>query len=168
MALNNNEESFLDVIYYDGVKLQVNLNNNTVLAWYDSNVNDEEWFYIKANKNLFEQYLSNKTTLLDIVKNSDVSLVNRKYENYNTLDTFKKINDLNQYELPDDDSYLGFDFTRERGYLGHLMKGYKHNDVLSRDSVSNIRSQASFNYASFLANDTVKVGYEWERNTDAA
>lgn len=117
----------IELIYYDGVKLQVDLDNNIVLAWYDEKASYEEWFYIHLKKNILVKYLSNKLSLLDIMQEGSVDLVYRDYNNYNLLTFAKNITASNRldYELPDSDSFLGFDFTKDELYLQIMFKSLR-------------------------------------------
>jgi len=130
---NGKKLELIELIYYDGVKLQVDLDNNIVLAWYDEKASCEEWFCIRLQKDMLVKYLSNKLSLLDIILEGKVDLVYRDYDNYNLLTFSKNIMASNRldYELPDSDSFLGFDFTKESIYLQNMFKLYFKKNIYS-------------------------------------
>lgn len=117
-------EKFYDLIYYDGPKLQVNIENNQILAWYDYKSDHEEWFLIYLEESSFIQYISNKFSLLNALEEGTVYSVKREYSDYDSIKSIEKITSLDGYELPDKDSYLGFDFADEIPYFGFSIKEY--------------------------------------------
>lgn len=124
ITMNGKPSEFIELIYYDGSKLQIDLNNNRILAWYDYFNDYEEWFLINLEKDLFLNYLSNEISLFDIMQKGKVNSVKRYYSEYNTLNDMRHIELFDRYELPDNDALLGFDFTREKDYLSHLVKNH--------------------------------------------
>lgn len=139
----------IELIYYDGVKLQVDLTNNIVLAWYDELKDNEEWFHIDLKKDIFIDYISNKLSLFDIIKIGKVELIERKYDDYNHLILIDSEVEINaRYEFPDKDSFLGFDITKEQVYIEHLFKSYVREIKISVQNrkVSYCSKQKQKNY----------------------
>ncbi len=132
-----NIDTFIDVLYYDGIKLQVDIENYNLLVWYDYEETFEKWFYLKSNEKKFKLYISNKITLLELFKNSEVFFVIRDYENYDILEDVTLINDLNEYKLPSEKSFLGFNFTAEKEYRSYLFKGFRKKLSYSQRAISN-------------------------------
>lgn len=115
LKINNEERDFYILCYYEGIKEEVNLEQNYLLVWYDYKKNGELWFLIKTNQNLLNNYLSNKLPLLDLIKSksSKIYLYERNYANYDKLGNGLDITlYLDKYNLPDSDAYLGRNFLQ--------------------------------------------------------
>jgi len=108
------KKDFIIFDYYDGVKGEYNLKEGIILFWHDYGENGEFWFCIKTDKSLIKKFLKNKIPALELFKNknSEVSLYERPYENYNELKFIKDLTkeELKEYEIPTENSYLGYDF----------------------------------------------------------
>ena len=120
--LGNKEFVIFD--YYDGIKGECNLEEGIILFWYDYEEDGELWFVIKTNKNLIKKFLRNKITALDIFRDrkSKIYLYERSYDDYENLKLIKALSkeELKKYELPEEGSYLGYDF--EDAYLKEMEK----------------------------------------------
>ena len=113
LKINNEEREFYILCYYEGIKEEVNLEQNYLLVWYDYKKNGELWFLIKTNQNLLDNYLSNKLPLLNLIKSSKIYLYERNYANYDKLGNGSDITlYLDKYNLPDSDAYLGRNFLQ--------------------------------------------------------
>ena len=131
--IDTNKQEFIELIYYDGSKLQINLENKSILAWYNYNNDYEEWYYIKLKQKSFISYISNKMSLFDILNREQVYSVKRYYNNYNKLEELVELNSstLSQYILPTIDSFLDFNFRKESEYLNYMFKDYMLKDIYS-------------------------------------
>lgn len=175
ITISGKEKDFIELIHYDGSKLQVDLDDNHILAWYDYENNHEEWFLIDLKKELLIQYLSNKISLFDILHAGIVHSVQREYNDYNSLKRMRQLVSFNNYELPDKDALLGFDFTKEREYLNYVMKDYSKQNIydvskiedteLNSEGYIYVDPNQEFEYC-VVANDANKI--TWEYDYDAA
>jgi len=94
---------------YEIPLIQVALEFNTIFVWYDVDENHNElWFGITNAKIYIDRYLKNEITLLDLMENSIVNLLDRKNDSYYEFSISKEHIDINEYELPSNDSFLGF------------------------------------------------------------
>jgi len=155
-----NINTFIDVLYYDGIKLQVDIENYNLLVWYDYEETFEKWFYIKSNEKRFKLYISNKITLLELFEKSEVSFVTRDYENYDIIENVTVINDLNEYKLPSEKSFLGFDFTAEKEYRSHLFKGFRKTLTYPKRAISNNKNRVKSTQRQRYSNFT-QTQVEW-------
>ena len=48
IKLKDENKEAVELIYYDGVKLEAVMQDNTILAWYDYANDHEKWFIIKV------------------------------------------------------------------------------------------------------------------------
>ena len=112
----NVEYNFIELYYYDGSKLEVDVENKKLLLWYDETDDYELWYYIESEEELMIEYLSNKVTILDVIQKSKVKLGKRYFEDYYDLVEVKALNNnsLKSYELPTNESYLGFNFYKPK------------------------------------------------------
>lgn len=116
LEINNEKKEFYILCYYEGIKEEVNLDQNYLLVWYDYKKNGEFWFLIKANQEQLNNYLSNKLPLLNLIESSKVYLYERNYANYDKLVNGSDITlSLDEYNLPDSDAYLGRNFLEFLG-----------------------------------------------------
>lgn len=118
LKINNEEREFYILCYYEGIKEEVNLEQNYLLVWYDYKKNGELWFLIKTNQNLLDNYLSNKLPLLNLIKSesSKIYLYERNYASYDKLGKGSDITlYLDKHNLPDSDAYLGRNFLQFLG-----------------------------------------------------
>ena len=119
------EKSYLNVdnkkldtnilVYFDGNKEEVILEDNRVLIWCQEEDSYEKWLSLDVmDSMLLKKYLSNELTLLNLIKNSNLSLYKRYYEKYNELVLDSKINLDDAIKmnliLPNDKAVLGYDF----------------------------------------------------------
>ncbi len=119
------EKSYLNVdnkkldtnilVYFDGNKEEVILEDNRVLIWCQEEDSYEKWLSLDVmNSMLLKKYLSNELTLLNLIENSNLSLYKRYYEKYDELVLDSKINLDDAIKmnliLPNDKAVLGYDF----------------------------------------------------------
>ncbi len=119
------EKSYLNVdnkkldtnilVYFDGNKEEVILEDNRVLIWCQEEDSYEKWLSLDVmDSMLLKKYLSNELTLLNLIENLNLSLYKRYYEKYDELVLDSKINldvaiKMNLI-LPNDKAVLGYDF----------------------------------------------------------
>lgn len=167
--IQSNVSEFVELIYYDGSKLQVDLKNNRVLAWYDYENNYEEWFLINIKKDLLIKYLSNELSLLDILYKGLVYSCKRYYDKYNQITKIKQLTSFDAYEMPDNDAFLGFDFTREKEYLHFVIRDYNltkkftHKD---KNKAKVLKHKTNINYTTVKSVYTVNTN--WSKGHHAA
>jgi len=163
--LNGNSINFMELIYYDGSKLQVSIEDNSILAWHDCKGTYEEWFLIKVDKILFDKYISNKSSLLETLKNGTVQLVKREFDNYNDLVVILESLNLEEFECPDKDSYLGFNFHEEfRKTESDMFISYQKNTITTNKNSGAIKT-STYKYEAI--NKPMNRTYKW-RNNNAA
>ena len=119
------EKSYLNVdnkkldtnilVYFDGNKEEVILEDNRVLIWCQEEDSYEKWLSLDVmDSMLLKKYLSNELTLLNLIENSNLSLYKRYYEKYDELVLDSKINLDDAIKmnliLPNDKAVLGYDF----------------------------------------------------------
>ena len=107
---NLNKKCFKEVIYYDGSKLEIDLKNNQLVSWYDAHDEYEEWFYVNVEEKLLISYLSNESTLKDVLINSNTFSCNRYYDDYSLMKDLTKIDCFDKFLMPTNDSFLGFNY----------------------------------------------------------
>ena len=110
--------------YYDGIKGEYSTEykeDGLILFWHDTEKNAEVWFVIKTDTHLISNFLENKIPMLDIFLNdkSQLYLYKRPFNHYETMKLIKPLNknELKNYELPEKDSYLGYNFIN--AYKNH-------------------------------------------------
>jgi hypothetical protein len=124
ITINNKTSKFIELIYYDGVKLQVDLRNNLILVWHNYMDEHEEWFLVKTDRVSLNGYLSCEISLLDVFNTSEVYASKRTYENYDEVFDIEKITQSDRYEFPSREAYLSFDFTLEKQYFDFIIDDY--------------------------------------------
>jgi len=111
------KKEFIIFDYYDGIKGEFYIKEGIILFWYDYEEDGELWFVIKTEKQLIEDFLKNRLSALELFKNdkSEVFLYERPYDEYEKLNFIKSLTkeELNNYELPEEDAYLGYEFNEE-------------------------------------------------------
>ena len=122
LTYNTKTLDFIELLYYNGPKLCVNMDKKYILAWNKEFEEHERWFLIKSSSVLFDEYISGKTTLLEVMNNSEIEIIKRAYDDYYTLSTITKEQNLDDYNLPGEKSYLGFDFLSEYNYSKFVEK----------------------------------------------
>ncbi len=151
--IDSNKQEFIELIYYDGSKLQINLEDKSILAWYNYNNDYEEWYYIKLKQKSFISYISNKISLFDILNREQAYSVKRYYNNYNKLQELVELNSstLSQYTLPTIDSLLGFNFTQESEYINYMFKDYisKNRYITKNNKLNNITKNNELDYINY-------------------
>lgn len=112
---------FIELYYFNGPKLSINLQQQYILVWNNEFDNYENWFMIKCSQDLFEKYLTKQVSLLDVIENCiKIDLIERNYENYDVL-KIKATNidniqcsdekyKIKNFILPTKNSFLMIDF----------------------------------------------------------
>jgi hypothetical protein len=96
--------------YCDGIKEEVDISNHTIFLWYDEHDNFETWLKIRAHSpDIIKAYLSNKLGIMDVIESSSVALYKRSFDNYKELHKYKKLDNLEEIEFPENE-LLGQDF----------------------------------------------------------
>ena len=145
---------FIELIYFNGPKIMIGKSKPYILVWHDDLDTAELWFLIKCKQELFEDYIANKITLLDVMQVSNTELVERSFENYDDLITYD-VNIMDHIDssiLPGNNSYLGFDYrkeTLEQEIEKYIVKDLRHIFKITQNSFSN-----SFNVELKAANMT--------------
>lgn len=96
------EKSYLNVdnkkldtsilVYFDGNKEEVSVENRTIFLYLDEKEDCEYWIKISnINKDLFKNYLKNQEKILELIKNSKISLYKRKYSTYLDMEFVKSL-----------------------------------------------------------------------------
>jgi len=98
---------FMSLMYHDGSKLLVDIESSQLLLWYNYDEDYEEWFLVKSNEENIHKYMTSKMSLLEIIKTSNVFMGIRENDDYYSIKNLKKIVDLDDYELPAFDLFLG-------------------------------------------------------------
>ena len=57
-------------------------------------------------------YLSNKISLLDVILKGDIFVVKRDYNKYNSIAIGDRLISFDDYELPTNKSYIGFNYFK--------------------------------------------------------
>ena len=114
------------LFYYDGLKELVSLQDEKLLVFYEYGEDYDLWFLIEPRYDSFEQFLSNKLTLLKLMlnENSKISLIKNSFDNINNFYDKRQICkiDLKSYCLPAENSLLGFDCFEEILLLKILLR----------------------------------------------
>jgi len=109
IIINSMLVSVYVLTYYDGVKEEVDIQNNTLFLWYDEFDDFEIWLKIKSNTpTTLIDYLRNKTGIMDVINSSSVELCKRSFDDYKRFLRYEDL-DLEEIELPENDC-LGQDF----------------------------------------------------------
>jgi len=137
LTYKENDISFIELVYYNGSKLSVNIEKQYILAWNKEFEEYETWFLIKPPVSYFNSYISGDITLLETIQNSKVELIYRYYDDYETLSIIEEKPDLSTYNLPGKVSYLGFDFKSEYNYISQINKQVKNYNVSEKVLSSN-------------------------------
>lgn len=96
--------------FYDGIKEEVDIKNNTIYLWHDEQENFETWLKIKSSSpERISAYLSNKIGIMDVINCSSVEMYKRSYDNYKELQKYLDSGDLDEIEFPENEK-LGQDF----------------------------------------------------------
>ena len=102
------------LVYFDGNKEEVSVENRTIFLYLDEKEDCEYWIKISnINKDLFKNYLKNQEKILELIKNSKISLYKRKYSTYLDMEFVKKLDLANldkDIVLPNQEAVLGYDF----------------------------------------------------------
>lgn len=171
ITINKKQSEFIELIYYDGSKLQIDLENNRMLVWYDYRKEYEEWFLIDLTKELLNYYLSNKSSLLKMIEEGIVYSVKRYYKKYDDIEQKNKLSSFEKYELPDSDACLGFDFTVEEEYLSHLTKDYIINNIYNFNneiiSLNSSDNESKISYTQQASSYTIEIS-NWGNVNEAA
>ena len=155
LTYEDRDYNFIELLYYNGSKLCVNMEQRYILAWNKEFDNHERWFLIKASNSFFNGYISGNMTLLEVMKNSAVETIKRTYDNYDNLVIIDVAPNLNDYKLPGDVSYLGFDFFSEHNYskiLATYTKSYTTHVGIQRTSTRSITSTNDSIWTNFRVN----------------
>lgn len=114
------------LFYYDGLKELVSLQDEKLLVFYEYGEDYDLWFLIEPRYDSFEQFLSNKLTLLKLMlnENSKISLIKNSFDNINNFYDKRQICkiDLKNYYLPAENSLLCFDCLEEISLLKILIR----------------------------------------------
>lgn len=105
----NEDIEFIELFYYDGMKLGVNIEKKFILIWNDEFDDYETWFLIKTDILNLNKYLKNEISLYEVINNSKVELIHRIYKTYDYLTVIDRIYQIDEDNIPTKDSFLGFD-----------------------------------------------------------
>lgn len=143
LLYDNKKFDFIELLYYNGSKLCVNMEQQYILAWNKEFSSYERWFLIKVSETSFNGYISGDLTLLDVMKSSQVEIIQRQYDNYENLAIVDSNPNLEEYKLPGNISYLGFDFLSEYNYstvLTNYHRSYSIQIVSKESMIVNSKS----------------------------
>ena len=109
IIINSMLVSVYVLTYYDGIKEEVDIKNNTLFLWYDELDDFEIWLKIKSNTPAtLIDYLRNKVGIIDVINSSSVELCKRSFDDYKRFLRYEDL-DLEEIELPENEC-LGQDF----------------------------------------------------------
>jgi len=110
IIINSMLVSVYILTYYDGIKEEVDIHNNTLFLWYDELDDFEIWLKIKLNTPAtLIDYLRNKIGVMDVINSSSVELCKRSFGDYKRFLKYEDL-DLEEIEFPENER-LSQDFT---------------------------------------------------------
>ena len=130
VTINNNQNTFYILEYYNGIKEEVNIEENILLLWQDEENNKELWYLIKPKKHTLIKYLSNQIGILTLAKSSDIYLVERYFDNYNIINYDEKNNKIDNIDI-NKDIHLGFNVLE----INELFNNYTFMDYKNIDDL---------------------------------
>lgn len=115
--IDNQTKETLTLIFYEGTKEELIIDEQNLLLWVNEFNDFEYWIKINVvNKELLKRYLSNDFYLLDLMKDNNLSLYKRYYNEYETF--IFETNEVNKIitkdvYLPKEKAVLGYDFYKK-------------------------------------------------------
>lgn len=120
LIINGEKNKFIEIIYYDGPKLLIDIFNHSIFLWYKGYSTYESWLKVDTSTNDFKKYIANEVSLLQLMQNPENSIfkINRMFDSYDVLVSERITKE--DIRLPKENSFLGFDFRPEIEHYTHL------------------------------------------------
>lgn len=106
IKIEDKEIDVIELIYFDGPKMYLSLNEKLLLVWNNEKNIKETWFVIKYETDKLELYAERKITLLELIKQSKLKVCERLFKEYDKLKIIEKEPNLTNYILPTKNSYI--------------------------------------------------------------
>lgn len=92
---------------YDGEKMVIDTEARQLFVWYDDQDEHEEWFVVAYmnHEYLVGEFLQRKISLLDLMRETEVKIAHRHYDNYSEFDVTDIVATEKTHLFPLDGSY---------------------------------------------------------------